>query len=170
METSRYLVRGRARHPYVVADETRDIETIANECTPGTLHVTRVITHGCLRTGTFASHNPLNRAPRPPKRTNENRKSRCRDNERARDSKTRRGEAENEEEEAGGGRHEERGRPPTAMRTERTNGTNGKPAKRDDRRRARARRAAMAMRRNSKERAASWSTRPRLLDGMIRID
>ena len=35
METSRYLVRGRARRPYVVADETRDVETIANECTPG---------------------------------------------------------------------------------------------------------------------------------------
>ena len=54
METSRHLVRGRARHPYVVADETRDVETIANECTPGytpcnASHNSWLFAHGYIR-------------------------------------------------------------------------------------------------------------------------
>ena len=53
METSRYLVRGRARRPYVVADETRDVVTIANECNPGytpcnTSHNSRLFAHGYI--------------------------------------------------------------------------------------------------------------------------
>ena len=76
--------RKRVRAPFIARDELRDrggrrtprascVVTTANECTPGTLHVTRVITRGCLLTSTFASHNSCNRAPRPSKRTNENR-------------------------------------------------------------------------------------------------
>ena len=163
METSRYLVRGRVISP---SSPTR-LETSRRSPTnvPGTLHVTRVITRGCLRTGTFASHNCKTEYLVHPNERMKIAMSR----QRARPGL----ETEARQEKRGGG---------SGGRTTRGTGktTDGdadgtderderKARERDDRRRARARRAAMAMRTNSKERAASWSTRPRLL-GFESID